>query len=153
MIGGWNMVSLPLTVADRRKTTVFPTSSSDAFTYTPSGYTARDTLRYGEGYWLKFPSAQTVSIVGEARDRDTIDVVSGWNMIGSISGPVPTDSIIQIPSAIVISPYFGGTPTGYVVEDTVHSMRGYWVKVSQNGQLILVDPAGSGPAGSPKGNR
>jgi hypothetical protein len=153
MIGGWNMVSLPLTVADRRKTTVFPTSSSDAFTYTPSGYTARDTLRYGEGYWLKFPSAQTVSIVGEARDRDTIDVVSGWNMIGSISGPVPTDSIIQIPSAIVISPYFGGTPTGYVVEDTVHSMRGYWVKVSQNGQLILVDPAGPGPAGGPKGNR
>jgi hypothetical protein len=137
---GWNIVSLPVTVPDRRRSAVFPTSSSGAYAYGPSGYSARDTLEYGEGYWLKFPSLQTVQIAGDERDEDTVSLTQGWNVIGSISYPVPVNSITQVPSGLVVSPYFGYTGTGYATTDTIHTMKGYWVKANESGFLILVRP-------------
>jgi glucose/arabinose dehydrogenase len=135
---GWNIVSVPVTVTDLGRSSVFPTSTPNAFAYTPSGYIARDTLDYGVGYWLKFVSTQLVSVTGEARNLDTIDVVAGWNIIGSISDPVGVGSIVQIPSGIVISPYFGYSSAGYTSVTTIEPMRGYWVKVSQSGQLVFI---------------
>jgi len=134
---GWNLVSVPVTVADRRRTSVFPTSISNAIGYTPTGYITRDTLEYGVGYWLKFPSTQSVPLTGDARIQDTIAVVQGWNIIGSISQPVLVHNIIQIPAGIVVSPYFDYVNTGYTPTAFIVSMRGYWVKVSQNGWLVL----------------
>jgi hypothetical protein len=137
MLGGWNIVSLPMTVDDPRKSEVFPTSVSGAFTFVGSGYVVHDTLQYGEGYWLKFGSADTVLIPGSVRDVDTIEVLPGWNMIGSITFDVPAAAISQIPPANVITPYYGYGPTGYEETAVIHPMRGYWVKVNQAGQLIL----------------
>jgi hypothetical protein len=135
--GGWNILSVPVTMSDRRKTVLFPTSVSNAFTYTVGGYVNRDTLEYGVGYWLKFTGTQALSLSGDVMTSDTVDVVQGWNMIGSISIPVSTGTIIQIPTGIVVSPYFGYSSTGYSSATSIDPMRGYWVKVSQNGKLVL----------------
>ncbi len=134
---GWNILSLPVTVGDRRKTVVFPTSTSNAFAYTPIGYVNDDTLDYGVGYWLKFPSTQSLSLTGGVIATDTIDVIQGWNIIGSVSTPVPVGSIIQIPSGIVASSYFGYGIIGYASATSINPMGGYWVKVNQNGKLVL----------------
>lgn len=139
--GGWNMVSLPVTVADRRRVAVFPTSISGAFAYTPSGYANKDTLDYGAGYWLKFPATQVISVPGETLATDTIAVAQGWNMIGAISTSVPVGSIVQLPSGIVASQYFGYTGGMYNPATTIDPMKGYWVKVSQNGRLVLTGGA------------
>ncbi len=138
---GWSIVSLPVSMSDRRKTQVFPTSSSTAFAFTPTGYANRDTLDYGKGYWLKFPSAQPLSLSGGLRTLDTISVSQGWNIIGSISSAVPVGSIIQIPSSIVTSLYFGYSTTGYAATTSIDPMSGYWVKVNQNGFLVLKAPS------------
>ena len=135
--GGWNMVSLPVTVIDRRKTAVFPTSISGAFAYTPTGYASRDTLEYSVGYWLKFPNTQSISLVGNAITIDTILVVQGWNMIGSISATVSTASILQIPAGIVTSQYFCFSGGSYVPSLSINPMKSYWVKVDQNGRVVL----------------
>jgi hypothetical protein len=150
---GWNIVSVPVTVADLRKIEVFPTSTSNAFAYGPSGYVARDTLDYGVGYWLKFDLAQAVSVTGGTRSQDTIDVVTGWNIIGSISDPVTVGSIVQIPSGIVVSSYFGYGSTGYTPATTIEPMKGYWVKVNQNGQLVLIGGAIARPARTSTGTQ
>ncbi len=134
---GWNILSVPVNVADRRKTVVFPTSTSNAFAYTPIGYVNDDTLDYGVGYWLKFPSTQLLSLTGGTITSDTIDVIQGWNIIGSISTSVPVGSIIQIPGGIVASSYIGYGITGYGSATSIDPMRGYWVKVNQNGKLVL----------------
>jgi hypothetical protein len=135
--GGWNVVSLPVRVGDRRRTAVFPTSVSNAFAYTPLGYASRDTLDYGVGYWLKFAMTQGLTVTGELITEDTIEVVQGWNIIGSISSPVVVTGIVQIPSGIVVSPYYGYSATGYAPASVLEPMKGYWVKVSQNGTLVL----------------
>jgi hypothetical protein len=134
---GWNLASLPLTVSDSRKTIVFPSATSSAFAFDQTaGYVMRDILRNGEGYWLAFSSAQNVSITGTARLQDSISVHTGWNLIGSISNPVVASSIQQIPPGIVGSSYFGYT-AGYSVADTLQPGKGYWVKVSQAGELVI----------------
>jgi len=133
---GWNMFSVPVTMSDLRKTVVFPTASSLAFAYTPSGYVSRDTLAYGRGYWLKYNTGQTVSLTGGTRARDTVQVTAGWNMIGSISSSIPVTNITQVPSGIVVSSYYGYSGS-YVASTTIVPERSYWVKVNQAGILIL----------------
>ncbi len=133
----WNMVSLPLTVPDPRKTSLFPTSISNAYAFSStSGYVNRDTLLNRFGYWLKFSLAQEVAIRGTERSYDTLDIAAGWNMIGATSFPVAVASIIQIPSGIVASSFFayGGA---YSSADTLKPGYAYWVKSAQAGKLIL----------------
>jgi len=136
VVQGWGMLSLPLKVFDRRKTSAFPTAVTDAFTF-QSGYVRRDTLDYGRGYWIKFGSDEVLELEGGRVARDSIDVVTGWNMIGSISTPVPVGNIVQVPPGIVLSSYYEFAGGSYQVASEIQPMKGYWVKVNQNGKLVL----------------
>lgn len=133
----WNMLCVPLSVPDSALSVLFPTAISKAFDYSSSnGYVPRDTLVPGVGYWLKFPDTQTVAITGTPLTSDTISVQPGWNMIGSIAASVQTDSVIQEPSGIVISPYFGFDGS-YIISTVIQPPNAYWVKVNSAGTLIL----------------
>lgn len=137
VFGGWNMVSLPVDLMDRRKSEVFPSSVSSAFAFIGGAYVVRDTIDHGVGYWLKFAIPETLQLIGPSRTTDTIDIAAGWNMIGSIGYPVAVQNVVQLPPGIVSSPFFDYMQIGYGVADTLHPGGGYWVKVSQSGQLIL----------------
>jgi hypothetical protein len=133
---GWNLISLPLTVDDAYIGNLFQNAASRAFYFDPTGYKATDTLKNGIGYWLKFSSAGYDELAGWVRPSDTIYVQTGWNLVGSISTPVPTDSVTTQPSHIIVSSYYC-YQSGYVIKDTLKPGMGYWVKVNQNGKLIL----------------
>ncbi len=134
----WNMISLPLNVSDARKSIVFPKAASDAFTFsTGSGYIKHDTLVSGKGYWLKFSAQDTVSITGIPIPHDTIDVVAGWNLVGSISISMPTDSIVQIPDGIIQSKFYT-YDKGYIIALTIEPAKAYWVKCNAGGKLVLI---------------
>jgi len=66
----------------RRLTRCFRQQRPRLHVHRGNGYTQQDTLWNRVGYWLKFPTAQTVDITGMRRVQDTIDVQEGWNMIG-----------------------------------------------------------------------
>lgn len=136
---GWNLLSLPACVDNGSKELLFPSSISPAYIFrTQSGYLAEDTLCHGMGFWLKFTSADTVYIEGSVVFADTIEVQAGWNLIGSLSMPVAVGAIQTEPPGIISSQFFGYTPgAGYDDVDTLQPARGYWVKVSQEGSLIL----------------
>ncbi|HEX9656928.1 MAG TPA: FG-GAP-like repeat-containing protein [Bacteroidota bacterium] len=137
MIGGWNMISVPLTVSDYAKTTLFPTAVSDAFAYQGS-YVVRPVLMNGEGYWLRYNAAENVSIAGFILDLDTITVAVGWNMIGSIAAPVADSTIISIPPGIITSQFFGYNGA-YFSASVIEPGKGYWVRTTQAGQLVLAN--------------
>lgn len=132
---GWNIVSLPVLVSNNDKDLLFPTATTNAFAF-EGGYHIKDSLLNGVGYWLKFDSAQTVPITGLVVVRDTLEVTVGWNLIGTISYPVPVSAVQSIPDGIISSQFFG-FESGYRTEDTLQPGKGYWVKVSQNGQIVL----------------
>jgi hypothetical protein len=133
--GKWNLISLPLDVPDPKKSTLFPTAASDAFAYS-SGYVKQESLSVGTGYWLKFDSVESVNIPGIYRLRDTIDLMPGWNLIGSISQVVAVTSITSEPGGMVASQFFGYS-NGYQNTDSIYPGKGYWVKVKESGKLIL----------------
>ena len=134
---GWNMVSIPLTVASCMKDSLFPGAASVAFTY-KNGYVTKDTLKYGSGYWVKFRSPQDIHFCGSVRMEDTITVAHRWNMIGSISYPVDIDSI-QLLGGTVVSPYYGYNH-GYYPTDSIRPGGAYWIKTNGGGRLVLKIP-------------
>lgn len=136
---GWNLVSLPVSAANAATSEVFPTAASPAFEFTSNGYSPVDTLRTGAGYWLKFNAVQDVIVTGGRRATDSIHVNAGWNLVGSISAPVPAAAVVAVPSDIIASP-FVGFDSGYVPSDTLLPGSGYWVKCNAPGVLILSEP-------------
>jgi len=97
---------------------------------------AHDTLETGRGYWLKFSSAQNIVIDGAELTSDTVDVSEGWNIVGSLSSPIEASSITSIPPGIVTSGFFQYEGS-YQQSTIILPGKGYWVKCSQSGLLIL----------------
>jgi hypothetical protein len=135
---GWSLISIPSGCIDLRKKSLFPDVRSEAFYYEQmNGYVVAETLVNGVGYWLKMPSViTTLSFDGCPIYEDTIDVSVGWNLIGTLYIPIPTYSIESNPPGIVTSSFFGYN-NSYYDADSLEPMRAYWVKVNQDGKLIL----------------
>jgi photosystem II stability/assembly factor-like uncharacterized protein len=131
----WNIISVPLQTEESHKDSLFPTSVSDAYMF-DQGYVPQDTLAVGTGYWLKFNGGQNISITGSPILIDSVDVVEGWNLIGSLSAPIPTSTITTEPPSIIASSFYG-FDSGYYETETILPGYGYWVKVLSNGKLIL----------------
>jgi photosystem II stability/assembly factor-like uncharacterized protein len=132
---GWNLLSVPVTSEFILKDSLFPTSSSPAFTYN-NGYTIEDSLQQEKGFWLKYDTAQSISLTGEPTFIDTIEVQKGWNLIGSISYPVSVSTISGIPSDLIQSDFYGFDGS-YFSSSDIEPGRSYWVKVKSDGYLIL----------------
>jgi hypothetical protein len=143
----WNMVSLPLLADDARKDTLFPGASSPAFFY-DAAYVVEPTLTLGRGYWLRYPAPRRVQIVGAAVEQDTLDVSAGWNMIGTVSYPLRTSAIVSVPQGIITSRFFDYAG-GYRIADSLKPLRGYWVKTSGPGRLILSAAVNNAKASPP----
>ena len=115
---------------------LFPNAISYAFSYNTS-YQLADTLEAGVGYWLKYAAGTSPEIQdGIAIPTLSIPVRGGWNMIGSISVPVSTSSIISDPPGMTTSSFFTYNGT-YQRSNTIEPGTGYWVKVNEAGALTL----------------
>jgi uncharacterized protein (TIGR02145 family) len=69
---------------------------------------------------------------------DTIQVSTGWNLIGSLNTGFIPSILSTEPPGIITGSVFGYTPgSGYQAADTLKRGKGYWVKVSQNGIIIF----------------
>jgi hypothetical protein len=134
----WNLFSLPVQVDVATKGVVFPDAAAGAYGYEgASGYQLRDTVVMGKGYWVKFNSPEVLTIPGFLMNLATIDVVAGWNLIGSISSPVPVSTIGSRPVGLAFSTIFQYIDGRYAPADTIQPGKGYWVKADQPGSLIL----------------
>ena len=141
----WNLLSVPVYAFNYLKSQLFPASISSAFVFGQAGYAVRDTLYPGEGFWIKFDSAQTIAIDGYVIPAETVAVIHGWNLLGSITSSVPPSSITSNPGGIITSEFFGYEGS-YIPTDTLRPGKGYWVNVDQDGQLILSSSGSASPA-------
>lgn len=132
---GWNLLSLPLKPVSSIKTMLFPMAVSPAFGY-DGQYIKHDTLESGHGYWIKFPDTASVLITGTPILVESLDVKSGWNLMGSTSLSVPVSMIASSPSGIITGKFFRYAKT-YQQTDTIDPGSGYWVKVNQDGRLVF----------------
>jgi len=143
---GWNMVSVPVQIEDYSLNAVFPGAGPFVWHYS-HGYHSQPALVPGEGYWLKSESAVSQEITGMPVMAETVGVTKGWNIVGSVSYPLAVGSMGSIPGGIVATGFYcyvGGG--GYELEDTINPGCAAWVKVSEDGQLILSVGTAMSPA-------
>ncbi len=137
VVAKWNIISLPVKTVDSAVSILFPSAVSQAYLYDDSvKYQPNNVLRSGIGYWIKFSNNDNIPISGFPTESETVLVSEGWNLIGSISQPVPVQSIISDPPGMITSKFFGYNH-GYFFSDTVQPGKGYWVKTDQAGGLML----------------
>jgi alpha-amylase len=136
---GWNLLSLPLDPDDPRFSVNYPAAASPAYSYSSvGGYASSDSGRTGRGYWVKFPASGSVAIHGGLSREDTVDVEPGWNLLGSLSVPLPASGVRSLPPGIITSGFFGyGAGGTYVTNDTLMPGCGYWVKTGGSGRVVL----------------
>lgn len=132
---GWNLISLPINVVDNRKIILFPDATSSAFKY-DNGYLQSDSIYSGVGYWLKFPSTGSYNFNGLEMDSIVLNVRTGWNLIGSINRTVDVNNIVTVPENILNSSFYG-YENAYLSVTTILPGKAYWIKVNQDGQIIL----------------
>lgn len=132
---GWNLLSIPFAMEDTLVAAIYPAAVTPAYVY-ESGYASRTAMENGPGFWIKFGGAGEVSLGGLLVESDTIPVAPGWNIVGSVSAPVPAASVQSMPPGLVTSPFFG-YDAGYYTDDTVRPGRGYWIKTTAGGSIVL----------------
>jgi len=126
MNGGWNMISMPYVTPLPLKDTLFPTAVSSLF-YFDQGYFGTDTVENGVGYWLKFPSSQSVTVLGRPVDSLNVPLRAGWNLIGGIASAVPVESVSVASPTAVLSSFFRFDPAGYQSVTILDPGIGFWV--------------------------
>jgi hypothetical protein len=134
----WNMISVGRNQVPAstgyQKTTLFPTAVTNAFYY-DGGYQISSTLQHTVGYWLKFNGAQTIRQLGSKRTSDTVNVKTGWNLVGSLGNPVATATFVPQPGGNHLSTFYGYNGA-YFVEDTLKPSKAYWVKADLDGYFV-----------------
>lgn len=131
---GWNLISVPFKSTSMETKDLFSNSNSKAF-YFNNNYFSIDTLKLGEGYWLKFPFKDTVQLRGSIVNTTT-SVRIGWNIIGITEKEIDVNSITSSPSNIIDSEFYNFTDR-YNSVDTLKLGYGYWVKVINDGELFF----------------
>lgn len=132
----WNMLGLPVIPLSFAKSAVWGDAISSALTWEGGPYyVSKDTVENRVGYWLNYPSNQTVNYFGVPKDSFHIGVRTDWNMIGSLYSDIHHSQITPV-NTTISSSYFGFNG-GYFPTDVIEAGKGYWIKVSQAGELYM----------------
>lgn len=140
LCAGWNMVSIPLILDNYTVGAVFP-GVGGVYRYDPATtsyvpLTSSDELENGYGYLVYTTRPMDITIEGTALASYTINLVRGWNLIGSVYSPVSFTSPRTDPAG-AIEPHttYWFDCRGYVASDSLMPGRGYLVLVREDAVL------------------
>ncbi len=145
---GWNMVSVPLELADASRDAVFPPADVVAvYTWNPASksYGIPDTIEPEVGYWVAVTEDKTIEVTGMPVTEWDSDLTTGWNMVGSVHGAsVPVATIItdQDPDPLVRNAVYWWDPTGksYTSTEQIDKGKGHWVAAMEDCCLTMCAP-------------
>jgi hypothetical protein len=159
LVSGWNMISLPLVLADPNPDAVFPAGWPLFLWDAAQGsYKGRSeiTLAIGVGYWLKAPLACVLTVEGlvNPSDLQLIPLSTGWNLIGAPFYQQVTWNSIHVLKAAEVKtldeamlagwikgPFYRWTGSAYesiTSGGIFQPTSGYWLKGLQEGCALEV---------------
>ena len=136
----WNLVGLPLEVADSYYLTIFPNAIENTLYSFDDSYVLGSYLTIGTGYWLRFEEAGTTTINGSPFNELTLNLNADWNLISGISEAVLVYSIDD-PDGIIIENTLFGFSDGYFLTEELLSGKGYWLRTYEAGDITLTSEA------------
>ncbi len=137
---GWNIMSLPSKMENNLSQRLYPDAiavgENLAWPYSLTGYYSIPNIENGMGYWMKFPTGDSITLIGGTLDSLIIPVTQGWNLIGSLRQSIQIGNIVTDPPEMLTSQFYGYN-NGYFIAPLLEPGKGYWVKVNQNGMIKL----------------
>jgi hypothetical protein len=153
--GDWEMVSLPVDMADAMTSSLYPDVSTALYSFNPAtgGYEEPGVMKFGVGYWLSTTTPTTLFVGKEIKNWVLSGLPGigtpygwGWNMIGALSHSFPKASMTVMPSNGLVA-MFGWKPgTGYVIPTTIDPGQGYWVRLNPATTLMMASTGVAGGA-------
>ncbi|GJQ63347.1 MAG: hypothetical protein SCALA702_24000 [Melioribacteraceae bacterium] len=134
LLDDWNLLSVPFEATNMGTDDLFPGAVSPAYGFN-DGYVVLDPLPASTGFWIKFDQSGVVQICGEPLGN-TIPVSEGWNLVGGTHLPTNVSTISSNPAGIIETQFFGYNGT-YTLAEQLSPGQGYWIKVTQDGELLL----------------
>jgi len=138
---GWNLVGLPLTVADASPQAVFPSSTPGTLFGFDGTYTTPDALTAGDGYWLQFAQDGTESVSGTENTSVSMALTDGWNLVAGPSCEVSLTNASD-PSGVIVPGSLFGFAGAYTTPDALAPGEGYWLQASAAGTVTFDCSAG-----------
>jgi len=135
---GWDLVGLPLTVGDSGYLTQFPNAVIGTLYSYNLVYEEETNLENGRGYWLYFENNTVNEFSGEMISEVSISLSEGWNLITGISTPVMVENIFDNGGIIFEGSIFGFDQV-YQEAEVLLVGKGYWLKASSSGIIIVSD--------------
>ncbi|MBN2543365.1 FG-GAP repeat protein [bacterium] len=138
---GWNMISLPLYPKNYIMSELFDFSGYDTYVFDASSGSYYSPERYPTTHclFLYSPSNTTKNFIGYPMRKYTVDIIEGWNHIGSVWN-APSVSFLDpddIPDASIVpnSLYEYSPASGYILSENIETGKGYWVLSRRNCKL------------------
>ena len=133
------MVGLPVEVEDSQYQSLFPDAVTGTF-YTFSGsYQPKEFLEPSVGYLLRLNSGGEYTISGSPLSEVTVSIIEGWNVVSGPAVEVSTEILYN--SGLVVSGTIYGYNGAYFAADVLEPGKGYWMRSSGVGEIIITVPA------------
>jgi len=164
---GWNLLSMPLKPTNSKWDVVYKNAINIPYAFVNTQYQPREILKFGEGYFVKYPKTVDTKFAGafvtqigapvdqirvfggDAPDPGDQQYRGGWNLIGALSVETSTDGILFTPTPDGSLPNTDYTKRydvwGYRTDLGYHAVSiltpgfGYWIKTSGDGFLRLIE--------------
>jgi len=141
-LANWNMVGLPVDTENAEPQQVYPQSINNTlYSFTESGYSLETTLTPGLGYWLRFNEVGEDTLIGREIESIAIALREGWNMISGSS--MANSGWIDENNIIIPNTLYGFGESGYYNASSLEPGSGYWLRASQEGEIILTGTEGT----------
>lgn len=160
MPNGWNFVSLPLNPVDLHYKYSYPNAMNIPYWFSLNNWQQADNgmLQPGYGYFVKYANQVDKRFYGAAFSQINAtnfpvrlypgdEGEGGWNAIGALSTPVPTNNISfdgfgsstpSIDYTMKQGVWAYRNKRGYEEVNTLMPGKGYWIKVNANGYLNVI---------------
>ena len=129
---GWNLISVPVDLSIE-STRILSQETSGIFAYDKkNGYFAANDMKCFKGYWIKSAKNCQVELKGQSCIDQTQHLEQGWNLIGSPNYPARIQINPENPNNIMFE---YAEHTYKEVNMTCQSGKGYWLKMTESGQI------------------
>ncbi len=135
----WQLISLPLYCESYDIEALFP-KVNDWLTLDTENllFIKNDKTDSVSGFWVKPEQAGTLVVPGVPIHALTVQCETGWNLLGSVSEPVPL-SQIQVEPAGAVADIWAWDPVrfAYTFTDVIEPGKAYWFAVQENCEITI----------------
>jgi len=141
LAAGYNLVSVPVDpVVATTIGSIFPDAIA-IYGYDDADYVVYSdtTLVPGMAFWVAYLTADTVDVVGYDVDEYTLDVVTGFNLVGALAATANFTDFEDLDGVLVSGWLYGynAATKAYEAATTLEPGKGYWVAATDTGTIEL----------------